>query len=144
MILSVTIAGVPPKKNRRHVLVGGAKPRLINSGTFKGFAKDLRAAWDAADLPEIRSGVWQLEVHCVWPRQRHLDISFPLGDVDAPISSILDAAQICGILDDDVRVLKVSASKDYAKGSPSTRVTFTQLVSPPASTTRTKRSSKSR
>ena len=109
---SIVIPGVPPRKNRRHIIV---RNRLINSREFKLFSKLLGEAWKAAGHPKIDSGLWRLTVHSTWPRTRHLDQPVPLGDVDAPVSCILDALQEAQILDDDARVMALQATKDRGK-----------------------------
>lgn len=123
MTYSITLAGTPPRKNRRHALVRG---RLINSKDYKLFVEALGAAWTAAGHPAIASGTWALAVHSTWPRLRHLDVDVPLGDCDAPISWIMDAMQAAGILDDDARIMSLAASKAQSP-NPSTIVTLTQL-----------------
>lgn len=120
---TVEIVGTPPRKNRRHIIV---RNRLINSKEFKAFCTALGEAWNAAGHPAIASGLWRLEVHSTWPRTRHLDQPVPLGDVDAPVSCVLDALQEAQILDDDARVMTLVASK--AQGpNPSTLVTLTKI-----------------
>lgn len=49
-----------------------------------------------------------------------------MGDVDAPVSCILDALQEAQILDDDARVMQLSASKSQGS-NPSTLVTLTKI-----------------
>lgn len=99
---------------------------MINSKDYKLFVEALQAAWTQAGHPSIASGTWALTVHSTWPRIRHLDLDVPLGDCDAPISWIMDALQGAGILDDDARIMQLSASKGQGK-DPSTIVTLTQL-----------------
>lgn len=113
---TVHMPGNPPRKNRRHILVGSGKyARPINSPDFKAFALALEVAWMKADLPRFSSGLWKVSLHAVWPRTRHLDIPVALGDVDAPISWVLDAMQEAKILDDDARVTELSAKKEQGK-----------------------------
>jgi Holliday junction resolvase RusA-like endonuclease len=108
----IHIPGTPPRKNRRHILVGSGKfSRPINSPEFKAFALDLEVVWAKAGHPKIHKGLWHLTLHAVWPRTRHLDVPVALGDVDAPISWVLDALQVAGILDDDARVVELGATK---------------------------------
>ena len=109
---SICIPGTPPRKNRRHIIARG---RMINSKEFKLFTQEVGEARHAAGHPNIHSGTWSLRVHACWPRTRHLDIDIPLGDVDAPISWILDAMQAAGVLDDDARVMSLAASKSQGK-----------------------------
>jgi Holliday junction resolvase RusA-like endonuclease len=120
---SIVIPGTPPRKNRRHVIARG---RLINSKEFKLFVQALKLAWSAAGHPKIAAGTWALHVHATWPRTRHLDVNVPLGDVDAPISWIMDALQEAGLLDDDARVMELQASKDQGS-NPQTLIVLTAL-----------------
>lgn len=85
----------------------------------------------------IWSGAWRLEVLGVWPRKRDAiagrDLGFglhpcPLGDADAAVPQALDALQHAGILDDDARVVEVSAWNLYRKG---VRCTVIRLVRVP-------------
>lgn len=119
----VSIPGNPPRKNRRHIIVGR---RLINSKEFRAFTKALGEAWIAAGHPRIEAGIWSLTVHSTWPRTRHLDQPVPLGDVDAPVSCILDAMQAAGVLDDDARIMSLAASKSQGS-NPSTIVTLSKI-----------------
>lgn len=114
----VLVEGAVPRKNRRHRIVGGVKPRLINSPEFDAFAERLDAAWRAAAHPVIRSGRWRLLVESSWGRQRHLDVDVADGDVDAPVSCVLDAMQLKGLLDNDARVVELAAVKFHRHGDP--------------------------
>lgn len=98
-----------PRKNRRHILVG--RGRMINSPEYRNLCLEIEVAWKKAQFPKISSGTWELRVHSTWPRWRHLDVAVPLGDADAPVSSILDALQACEALDDDARVMRIVATK---------------------------------
>lgn len=122
----VQVVGAVPRKNRRHMIVGGEKPRLINSKEFDAFAERLDAAWRAARHPVIRSGRWRLLVESSWGRQRHLDVDVADGDVDAPLSCVLDAMQGKGLLDNDARVVELAAVKFHRQGDP--RVVLTLEV----------------
>lgn len=120
----VEIPGTPPRKNRRHIVARG---RLINSKEYKAFTLALHGAWNAKGYPMIiASGLWSLSVHSIWPRTRHLDLPVPLGDVDAPISWIMDALQNAGILDDDARIMSLQATKSQGP-DPSTLITLLSL-----------------
>jgi Holliday junction resolvase RusA-like endonuclease len=125
---TIEIAGTPPRKNRRHIVVGrGQYAKLINSPEFKAFALALEVAWAKAQHPRrIFWGLWKVEIHAVWPRTRHLDSPVAHGDVDAPISAVLDGFQEAGILDDDARIVELVASKSQGP-IPSTRITLTPL-----------------
>ncbi len=120
----VEVLGTPVQKNARYRVVGKPRPRMIHSDAFNTFARDLNIAWRRAGHPVIRSGRWRVLIESVWPRQRHLDVSFPLGDVDAPVSAVLDAMQMAKILDDDARVAELGASKSYNPDRPRTIITL--------------------
>jgi len=124
---TLTLPGTPPRKNRRHLLVGrGGLARTINSPEFKAFVLTIEAAWAKAQHPKIQSGLWRLNLHAVWPRTRHLDIPTACGDVDAPISWVLDALQAAGALDDDSRIVELGATKEKGP-NPGLVITLTQL-----------------
>jgi Holliday junction resolvase RusA-like endonuclease len=79
-------------------------------------------------------GPWRAEVLGVWPRQRDLiegrKIGFeaPMGDADAPVSQAFDALKHGGVLDDDARIVLVTAANLYRKGE---RWTVIRLVRVP-------------
>lgn len=115
----VQVLGAVPRKNRRHILVGtDDRPRPINSKEFGEFAERLDAAWRAAGHPVICHGRWRLLVESSWGRQRHLDVDVADGDVDAPLSCVLDAMQMKGLLDNDARVVELAAVKLHRHGDP--------------------------
>lgn len=122
----VEVRGPVPRKNRRHLAVARPHARLINSPEFRDFAKRLDAAWRSAGHPVVSSGRWRLLVESYWSRQRHLDVDVADGDVDAPVSAVLDAMQEAGILDNDARVVELGAVKSWANGEP--RVVLTLEV----------------
>lgn len=122
----VEVRGPVPRKNRRHIAVAKPHVRLINSEEFTDFAQRLDAAWRAAGHPVIRAGRWRLLVESFWSRQRHLDVDVADGDVDAPLSAVLDAMQMAGVLDNDARVIELGAVKRWANGEP--RVVLTLEV----------------
>lgn len=123
MICSITIAGTPGRKNRRHLVVPGGKfSRMVNSPEFKSFVIAVEAAWAKAGYKRIFWGLWRLRLHAVWPRTRHLDVPTACGDVDAPVSWVLDALQQGGALDDDMRIVELQCTK--AQG-PDARVEIT-------------------
>lgn len=73
----------------------------------------------------ISYGRWGVEIVAYWPTQRHLDVSFPRGDIDAPITASLDA--ICKgahVFDDDVRIAPLTADREYDPDNPRIEVTF--------------------
>lgn len=125
---TIEVEGNPPRKNRRHLVVGGGRyARLVNSPEFRAFALAIEVQWSKAQHPKrIFWGLWKVEIHSIWPRTRHLDQAVALGDIDAPISCVLDGLQEAGVLDDDARVVKLEATK--AQGpNPSVRITMTEL-----------------
>lgn len=106
----IELRGMPPRKNRRHIRVGGG--RSINAPEFTALVAALHLAW--SPRPPIARGLWRLQVTARWPRQRHLvDLTVALGDVDAPVSSIQDALQRAGVLDDDIRLVELHATKTH-------------------------------
>ena len=109
-------------------MVGTGKyARMINSPDFKAFALALEVAWGKAGHPRrIFWGLWKVEIHSTWPRTRHLDQPVAHGDVDAPVSCVLDGLQEASILDDDSRVVQLLASKEQG-ANPSTRIIPTEL-----------------
>ncbi|MCY1004025.1 hypothetical protein OV079_23920 [Nannocystis pusilla] len=118
------VPGSPPRKNRRHDISAGGGVR--NSDEFNEFVKRLHAAWAAAGHPVIRSGRWRLLLECGWPRKTKLDDGtvVALGDVDAPVSVVLDALQRCGVLDDDARVLEQASTKFHDPENPRVIITM--------------------
>lgn len=128
MSYTVTLPGVPPRKNRRHILVGRQGRSVpVNAPDFKSFVITLEGVWAKARYPRIYYGLWSIALHAIWPRVRHLDIPTACGDVDAPISWVLDALQAAGALDDDARITEVRATK--AQGpDPSLTITLEQLA----------------
>lgn len=120
----VEVPGSPPRKNRRHVV--GANGKVRNSDSFHDFVRRLRAAWTAAGHPVIRSGRWRLLLESGWPQKTTTSdgLVVPHGDVDAPVSTVLDALQQCGVLDDDKRVLEHAATKFYDPKDPRVIITL--------------------
>jgi hypothetical protein len=83
---------------------------------------------------QAMDGPWRAEVLGVWPRQRDLiegrKIGFvaPMGDADAPVAQAFDALKHGGVLDDDARIVLVTAANLYRKGE---RWTVIRLVRVP-------------
>lgn len=125
---SITTAGVPARKNRRHLLVGkGRYSRVVNSPEFRALIIDVEAQWAKAGHPRrIYYGLWCLTIHAIWPRTRHLDHPVAYGDVDAPVSAVLDALQQADILDDDARVIAINATKEQGS-TPKTIITLSRV-----------------
>lgn len=120
----VEVLGPPPAKNRRYRVVSKPRPRMIHSKEFKDFVERLRDAWAGAGHPTISSGCWRILIHSVWSRERHLDQDVPWGDVDAPISGVLDALQEINVLDDDARVVECAATKGHDPDRPRVIITL--------------------
>lgn len=111
--VAVTVHGPPPRKNRRHAHSGRGGVR--NSDEYLAWCDSLATALASSSAPSMREGRWHLHVLALWPRRRDLgDVVVPFGDVDAPISAVLDGLQKCGALDDDVRVIRLTADKAFA------------------------------
>jgi len=77
--------------------------------------------------PAIQSGAWSLEVLSVWPTERHhkCGLNTANGDADAPVSMVQDAMQHAGIIDNDMRIVSLTARSMYEKGQ---RRTVARLV----------------
>lgn len=120
-MIHIVVPGTPPRKNRRHQIVARGKfPRLINTKEFKQFCAELSAATAVMVAPP---GPLRVQVAAYWDRQRHLDDHhYAMGDIDAPLSAILDGLQEVGFLDDDVRFESLAVSKHYDKANPRTEI----------------------
>lgn len=118
----VTVRGTPPRKNTRHRLIAPRKgaPRRINGEGYKAFVTELAREWGTNG--RVRGRVI-IAIVAYWPRQRHIDGGpFPFGDIDAPISCVLDGLQAIGAIDDDVRVTRLAAEKEYDPDNPRTEI----------------------
>jgi Holliday junction resolvase RusA-like endonuclease len=80
--------------------------------------------WRRAGAPKIRAGAWRITIAAFWSRERHLDVRLPIGDIDAPVSAVLDGLQECGALDDDVRFVELVTYKALDRESPRTVITI--------------------
>ena len=105
--IRIVVPGPPPRKNERHRIVwpgdGERPPFLVDTAAAEDWWGGLALSWRMLRVPKITRGVWVIEVWHWWARERHLDLSFGAGDLDAPISHVLDGLQKIGALDDDVR-----------------------------------------
>lgn len=120
------ILGDPPRKNSHYGVNVGDKPRVFKSHKSRGWERDLADAWGAQGGPTMDYGSWRIRVHAEWRKQRHLDdggLHVGHGDVDAPVSAVLDALQHAGVLDDDARVVELVATKGHSKDCPRVLVT---------------------
>jgi Holliday junction resolvase RusA-like endonuclease len=91
----------------------------------EGFIRALRA--EAARLgldpdkacPPIRSGWWTLDLIVGSPSQlKSLDVIAPRTDADACLSPVKDALQYAGVLDNDARICRDSASTVLSISNP--------------------------
>jgi Holliday junction resolvase RusA-like endonuclease len=141
-------------KNESHV-AGRNGERHTSTATkhYRNSVRDGLQAWrmglingghsDPLTVPlehsEASSGSWRAEILSIWPRKRDvisgqkIDFVCPMGDVDAPIAQVFDALQHAGILDDDARVMEVTAWHTYRKDQ---RATVVRLVRVPLPETR--------
>lgn len=115
-VVRLSVEMPPPAKNRRHRIGKGRHPQhhpragqtfpiIVPSAEADAWSADLALAWHMSREKPIDRGLWRIEVHTVWTRWRDLgDIVVPFGDSDATISSVKDALQKCGAIDDDVRI----------------------------------------
>lgn len=110
--VAVTVHGSPPRKNRRHA---HGRSGVRNSEEYLAWCDLLAEALAASSAPAMRAGRWHLHVLALWPRRRDLgDVVVPYGDIDAPLSAVLDGLQRADALDDDIRVCKLTADKGFA------------------------------
>jgi Holliday junction resolvase RusA-like endonuclease len=126
-------------KNESHVQGHGGR-RVVSKQTdlYRWSVHDAVFAWAQSAtrsdslLRLATQGAWRLEAIGVWPRERH-DIGFvaPMGDADAAIPQALDALQHAGILDDDARVVQVTAWNLYRKGVRATVMRLVRVDIPP-------------
>jgi Holliday junction resolvase RusA-like endonuclease len=128
-VIILHIPGTPPRKNERHDVIRiGNRGALKNSKAFDELVAEVAAAWLLGRHQKICSGKWEIHVRAVWPRKRNLDVTVAFGDVDAPVSAVLDALQACGAIDDDARFIRQSAEKLYVKGEGSTEIRLREVV----------------
>lgn len=130
-IAHVKIDGPPPRKNRRHgyrVQKDGVQvyPSLLD----KDFLERFRLAWIAAGSPVFDTGELVLCVQVAVTRTRHLDVNVPYIDTDAALSSVRDAMERVGMIDDDMRIV-ADATYKFVEPEPWVRVTLSVLGSSP-------------
>lgn len=111
---------VPTKKEN-----GEASAKLILSANSRYFRDYVRTLCEEQGLPKkISYGAWGIEIIAYWPQQRHLDQDFPHGDVDAPITPVMDALHKgAHLFDDDVRLGPLVADHEYDPSNPRIEVT---------------------
>lgn len=121
----IEIDGAPPRKNDRHFLTKkSGRPVQVNSPSYRKLVEAIRTSWTAAT---IDSGIWVVEIIAWWPRRRDLgDVKVPFGDIDAPVSSVLDALEAAGVVDNDMRFAGMVASRRYDAGREGLVITGTR------------------
>lgn len=134
-MIVVTVPGPPPRKNERHKVIRlGNRGSLRNSDAYETFCVRLMRAWMDSGQPKIEDGVWHMSVVSYWARlakkKKGVPIPggpFPAGDFDAPLSSIADALQVVGAIDDDLRIESGDTKKSYDKHDPRVVITMRRL-----------------
>ena len=128
-----TVAGTVRKNARTRFTARGGKVRAHNSKEHDALVLAVCRKWARVS---IVSGQWHATIDSYWPSKRHIGTAhdLPLGDVDAPISSILDALApsesvrrrllVHGIFDDDARIISLAARKFLDKARPRVEVTL--------------------
>jgi len=132
-LISFTVTGTVRKNARTRFSAKGGKVRAHNSKEHDALVLAICRTWSCAP---ITSGQWHATIDSYWSKRRYLGTAhdLPLGDVDAPISCILDALApskstrqrllVNGIFDDDARVISVAARKFVDKDNPRVEVTL--------------------
>ena len=122
--VTIDIEGPVPRKNRRH---GHARGGFYNDKAMVALIKAIKVAIPPGTAT-IAAGAWEASFAVYWPRMgRQPGREFPLGDVDAPISSVLDAIQKAGLLDDDTRIVSLAAVKFHQPRKPGVLLTLVRL-----------------
>lgn len=123
-VVTVNIEGPFPTKNKRH---GHGRGGFYNDRAMVALIKAIKVAIPPGTAT-ISAGAWEARFAVYWPRMgRQPGREFPLGDVDAPISSVLDAVQKAGLLDDDTRIVSLTASKFHQPRQPGVLLTLVRL-----------------
>lgn len=130
--ITIVVPGPPPRKNERHGIAWnertGRRPILVDTREAKAWWGELALSWGMLRERPITSGVWTIVVRHWWPRERHMpDLSFGFGDLDAPISHVLDGLQVIGALDDDVRFDDGHFYRRHDKGNPRVEVVLQEI-----------------
>lgn len=158
VVIRFTVSGPVPRKNsrtrtrivapasaRRGKLVDVTKcfVQYYPSADWKDWIDRLAAAIPANT--KIEAGAWAIRIWTYNARIRHLDEDLPEGDVDSPVSAILDGLQSknggVGMLDDDARIVEECTTKHYDRDNPRVVIELTR-VDPEPITNRIKRSKK--
>lgn len=123
-VVTVDVDGPVPRKNTRH---GHGRGGFYNARTMVALIKAIKAAIPPGTQP-IAAGAWEARFAVYWPRMgRQPGREFPFGDVDAPISAMLDAIQRAGLLDDDTRIMGLTATKFHRARKPGVLLTLVRL-----------------
>lgn len=110
-----------PGRGSQNEIVGKLK-LSSDSRWFRAYVKELckEQKW-----PKITEGAWAIEILAYWETERTLDDdAFPNGDVDAPISPVLDALEKSGHIDNDVRFGPLVADHFYDPVNPRIEITI--------------------
>lgn len=129
----LVVEGEPPRKNDRHRIVWerdpGRPPYLVDTAAVKAWWGQLALVWRMARAQPIVRGVWEIEIWAFWSRERHLDdLSFGIGDLDAPLSAVLDGLQEIGAIDNDVRFDDGALRRRYDKRRPRVEIVLRELA----------------
>jgi len=115
-------AFVIPGTIRKNTRIGNPLPGggFTSSIEHKAFRERVARIVQREKIPRLTTGRWGIEIVQFWNRQRHLsDLSFPVGDVDAPGTAVLDALDKGALLfDDDVRIGPMCLDRGYDKDHP--------------------------
>jgi Holliday junction resolvase RusA-like endonuclease len=130
--ITLVVEGEPPRKNERHRIVWDRDPTrppfLVDTAAVEAWWGELQLQWRMAKVRPIVSGVWEIEIRAFWSRERHLeDLSFGIGDLDAPISAVLDGLQAIGAIDNDVRFDDGTLRRRHDKRRPRVEITLREL-----------------
>lgn len=136
MEIRLRIPGTPMQKNAKHKIFAskrrGGPIGRTKTPEYIRFCEKVSLAWDRerahGKLPPATEGAWEIEVAAYWSRLRHLDLQFAFGDVDAPLECVLDALQAAGVIDDDVRIVRLTAVKYYDKQNPRLEIRLRECV----------------
>lgn len=129
-MIRIVVPGPPPRKNERHRIVRiSGHGRMKNSDKYESFCMRLLAQ-TTGKVRIITSGLWIMDVESYWPRRAKLPEGgwVPNGDFDAPLSSIADALEVAGVIDNDKRIMSGWTSKHYDKNSPRVEITLQQVI----------------
>lgn len=115
-------AFVIPGTIRKNTRIGNpsAGAGFTSSVEHKAFRERVARIVRRENIPRLTKGRWGIEIVQFWGRQRHLeDLSFPIGDVDAPGTAVLDALDKGALLfDDDVRISPMCLDRGYDPEAP--------------------------